>query len=159
PGRVARLRELGVLDAPAPLAALADLVRRAQDVARFPIAWISFLDASRERVHAVRGIILRELGAHDSLAFALQDPSQPLLVEDGLRSPWRTHRLVAGAPHARFIGVLPLACADGLVVGTLTVLDRKPRALTPAQSTALANLATLVMARLEAMREGTAPAA
>jgi diguanylate cyclase (GGDEF)-like protein/PAS domain S-box-containing protein len=153
-GRVARLRELGVLEATAPLAALADLVRRAQDVARFPIAWISFLDASRERIHAVRGLILRELAGHDSLAFALPDPSQPLLVEDALRSPWRSHRLVASAPHARFVAVLPLACADGMVVGTLTVIDRKPRALTAAQQTALANLASLAMARLEAMRDG-----
>jgi len=36
-----RLREYRVLEAPAPLAALEELVRRAQDVARLPIAWIS----------------------------------------------------------------------------------------------------------------------
>ncbi len=157
PGRVARLRELGVLEAAAPLAAFADLVRRAQDVAHFPIAWISFLDAARERLHTARGVALRELAMHESLAFALQDPAQPLFVEDALRSPWRAHRLVAGAPHARFIAVLPLACADGMVVGTLTVLDRKPRALAPAQQTALANLAALAMARLEARRDGAPP--
>ena len=34
----------------------------------------------------------------------------------------------AGGPRARFIGVVPLAGPDGLAVGTLTVLDRKPRA-------------------------------
>ncbi len=157
PGRVARLRELGVLDATAPHAALADLVRRAQDVARFPIAWISFLDASRERLHAVRGVTLRELAAARIARLRAAGPR-------AAAASWRTRcarrgasqRLVAGAPHARFIAMLPLACADGMVVGTLTVLDRKPRALAPAQQTALANLAALAMARLEARRDGAA---
>ncbi|HXZ48557.1 MAG TPA: EAL domain-containing protein [Usitatibacter sp.] len=148
--RSARLRAYGVLEAPEPLAALEDLVRRAQDVARFPVAWISFLDGARERLHARRGTALAELGAEGSIALALAQGHGPLFVEDALRSRWRAHPLVAEDPHARFIGIVPLAAPDGLVVGTLTVLDSKPRALTPAQRTALENLAALAVARLEA---------
>jgi diguanylate cyclase (GGDEF)-like protein/PAS domain S-box-containing protein len=149
--RAARLREYAILDA-APLAALEELVRRAQEVARFPIAWVSFLDGARERLHAARGIDATELAGGDSLALAAGDLGEALFVEDTLLSPWRAHPLVAGAPHARFIALLPLASPDGVPVGTLTVLDRKPRALTPAQRTALANLASIAIARLEARR-------
>jgi diguanylate cyclase (GGDEF)-like protein/PAS domain S-box-containing protein len=149
--RAERLGEYGVLEA-APLAALEELVRRAQDVARFPIAWISFLDDGGERLHAARGIGAARLEGDASLALAAGALREPLFVEDALRSPWRGHPLVAGDPHARFVAVVPLRAPDGLVVGTLTVLDRKPRALTPAQRTALANLASIAIARLEARR-------
>jgi len=155
--RSARLRELRVLGAPAPLAALEDLVRRAQDVVRFPIAWISFLDGACERVHAARGIALAELAADRSIALSLERAAEPLFVEDALRSRWRSHPLVAGEPHARCLAVVPLVCADGLVIGTLTVLDPKPRAITTTHRTALLNLASIAVARLEA--RGEAPAA
>src|SRR6185437_12092463 len=52
--RAERLRAYGVLDCAMPLAALEELVRRAQEVARFPVAWISFIDGARERLHAAR---------------------------------------------------------------------------------------------------------
>src|SRR5207247_8279900 len=73
--------------------------------------------------------------------------------EDLAASDFSTHPLVAGGPHARFIGILPLVAPDGFVIGTLAVLDRKPRKLKKAERTALANLASLAMARLEARRE------
>ena len=42
--RIARLRAYGVLDPDQELPALDELVRRAQDVAAFPMAWLSFFD-------------------------------------------------------------------------------------------------------------------
>jgi diguanylate cyclase (GGDEF)-like protein/PAS domain S-box-containing protein len=78
---------------------------------------------------------------------------EAVFVEDAAQTEWRTHPLVAGAARARFVGVVPLVCPDGLVVGTLTVADRVPRTLPAAERTALANIAMLVMARLEARRE------
>ena len=155
--RAARLREYGVLEAARPLPALEDLVRRAQEATRFPVAWISFLDAAHEVMHVARGIALQRLEPQASLAFALADGTEPVVIEDALRSPWRAHPMVAGPPYARSIAVVPLAGLDGLVVGTLTVVDRKPRVLTPTQRTALSNLALLAVARLEARR--TAPEA
>ncbi len=155
-GRAARLREYGVLDSPAPLAALEELVRRAQEVARFPIAWISFLVGGRERLHAARGTDLAELDPGESFALDQGEMREALFVEDALASEWRTHPRVAGEPHARFIGVVPLVTAEGFAVGALTVLDRKPRALGAAQRTALANLASIAVARLEARRAAPA---
>jgi diguanylate cyclase (GGDEF)-like protein/PAS domain S-box-containing protein len=154
--RAARLREYGVLDVQAPIAALEELVRRAQDVARFPVAWISFIDGNRERLHCARGIAAEDVEGVESLALAAGDLREPLFVVDARGSPWRSHPRVAGAPRARFIGVLPLVSPDGIVVGTLTVMDPKPRALSAVQRTALANLASIAVARLEARRTADA---
>ncbi|HUI99668.1 MAG TPA: hypothetical protein VLY46_05490, partial [Usitatibacter sp.] len=76
--RATRLREYGVLDSPTALAALEELVRRAQDVARFPVAWISFLDGGRERLHAARGTDLATLDAGESIALDLGEMREAL---------------------------------------------------------------------------------
>ena len=154
--RIARLRAYGVLDPDVPLPALDELVKRAQDVARFPMAWLSFFDGKRERLRARAGVSFAYLARDESFAFAHAALSVPLFIDDLAASDLATHPLVASGPQVRFLGVLPLVSSDGIVVGTLTVLDREPRSLRKADRTALANLASLAMARLEARREAAA---
>jgi diguanylate cyclase (GGDEF)-like protein/PAS domain S-box-containing protein len=155
--RSARLRAYGALGGEAGFPALDELARRARDVAGFPVAWLSFFDGQREHLKARSGVTFAELPREKSFAFATAVLRDAMFVEDAAASAWRTHPLVAGGPRARFIGIVPLACPDGLVVGTLTVLDRVPRSINAAERTALANLAMLAMARLEARRETVGP--
>jgi diguanylate cyclase (GGDEF)-like protein/PAS domain S-box-containing protein len=134
-----------------PQAALDELVRRAADVAGFPIAWISLVDRERERLRARVGVDFSELAPERS--FALQErPGKALYIGDAAATRWRGHPLVAGDPHARFVGVLPLIGAAGEVLGALTVMDPSPRVLFPDERTALANIASLAVARVEALR-------
>jgi diguanylate cyclase (GGDEF)-like protein/PAS domain S-box-containing protein len=154
--RTARLRAYGVLEA-APFPALDELARRAQDVAAFPIVWLSFFDGEWEHLKARLGVSFAELPREKSLAFGFTPLAGAVFVEDAAQMEWRAHPLVCGGPRLRFAAVVPLVCADGLVVGALTVADRVPRNLAAAERTALANIAMLAMARLEARRE--APAA
>ncbi|HUL57201.1 MAG TPA: EAL domain-containing protein [Usitatibacter sp.] len=150
--RVARLRDYGVLDPDQSLPALDELVRRAQDVASFPMAWLSFFDGKRERLRARSGVSFAYLPRDQSFAFGGDGPREALFIEDLAATEHATHPLVASGPQARFIGILPLAAPDGFVVGTLTVLDRAARRLGVAERTALGNIASLAMARLEAGR-------
>ena len=60
--------------------------------------------------------------------------------------------LVAGPDHIRFYAGYPLRSSDGEAVGTLCVLDRRPRELTPAQRTALAVIGDAVVEQFEARR-------
>jgi diguanylate cyclase (GGDEF)-like protein/PAS domain S-box-containing protein len=154
--RIARLRAYGVLDPDLPLPALDELVKRAMEVARFPMAWLSFFDGKRERLRARSGVSFAYLPRDQSFAFAGVAAAVPLFVDDLAASELATHPLVASGPQARFLGVLPLVAPDGFVAGTLTVLDAQPRTLRRAERTALANLASLAMARLEARREAAA---
>ena len=151
--RLARLRAYGVLDPDQPLPALDELVRRAQDVASFPMAWLSFFDGKRERLRARAGVSFAYLPREQSFAFGRAPITEPFFVEDLAATEHATHPLVASGPQARFIAILPLAAPDGFVAGTLTVLDGTPHTLGKLERTALANLASLAMARLEARRE------
>jgi diguanylate cyclase (GGDEF)-like protein/PAS domain S-box-containing protein len=138
-------------------AALQDLLRRALDVASFPVGWISFLELGRERIAARIGIAFGDLGPERS--FALQAPSlrEAFYVEDAAAGPWRDHAFVVGPPRARFVGIVPLVTRAGAVLGALTILDPKPRTLRKHDRVALANLADLAAARLETL--GSAPPA
>ncbi|HEY4998312.1 MAG TPA: diguanylate cyclase, partial [Usitatibacter sp.] len=151
--RIARLRAYGVLDPDQELPALDELVRRAQEVAAFPMAWLSFFDGKRERLRARAGISTAYLSREQSFAFGAEPVTAPRFIEDLARTDLQTHSLVASGPQVRFVGILPLVTPDGWVIGTLTVLDRKPRRLREAERTALANIASIAMARLEARRE------
>jgi len=157
--RVARLRAYGVLDPDQPQPALDELVRRAQDACGAPMAWLSFFDGKRERLRARSGVAFAYLPREQSLAFAGEAPREPVFVEDLTLTEHATHPLVASGPQARFLALLPLVASDGFVIGTLTVLDAAPRRLRNEERTALANIATLAMARLEARREGGEAAA
>ncbi|HEX4330665.1 MAG TPA: EAL domain-containing protein [Usitatibacter sp.] len=152
--RLARLRAYGVLDPDQPQPALDELVRRAQEACGAPMAWLSFFDGKRERLRARSGVAFAYLPREQSLAFAGEAPREPFFVEDLTLTDHATHPLVASGPQARFLALLPLVAPDGFVVGTLTVLDSAPRRLRGEERTALANLASLAMARLEARREG-----
>jgi len=155
--RTARLRAYGVLDPDLVWPALDELVKRARDVGGFPIAWVSFLDERRERLGARAGVEFAHLGRDHSLAFALALPREPQFIDDLSTGTLRGHPLVED-PGVRFAAILPLAAADGFVIGTLTVLDRVARTLDLRSRTALANIASLAIARLESRREARARA-
>ncbi|HYC35827.1 MAG TPA: EAL domain-containing protein [Usitatibacter sp.] len=135
----------------APRSALEELVRRALDAAAVPVGWISLIDDRRERIEAGVGIAFVELEATRSFALNAGTLEAPLYVEDAASGTWRDHPLVRGEPRARFVGVVPLATPAGRVVGALTVVDPQPRAIRKSERTALANIATLAVARVEAM--------
>lgn len=61
----------------------------------------------------------------------------------------RDNPLCVGAPGLRFYAGALLKTAEGLPLGTLCVLDHRPRRLTPLQRNALQVLARQVMARLD----------
>jgi diguanylate cyclase (GGDEF)-like protein/PAS domain S-box-containing protein len=139
-----------------PQSALEELLRRAVDVGGFPVAWISFVDGGCERVRARAGVSYTELTTERSLVLAEGGLKRPLFVDDASITDWRHHHLVASGPRARFLGVVPLLSSTGELIGSLTVLDPIPRKLGKSERTALANLASLAVARVEALREGLA---
>ena len=149
--RLARLAEYGILDTP-PEAAFDDLARRAQEAVHTPMAWLAFHDGVREWVKAGVGIGFRELAGARRIVFRGEPFSRSLEIEDATDTELGTHALVTGEPRIRFLFAVPLVTPDGHTVGALAVADRLPRRLEPAERTALENLATLAIARLEAGR-------
>jgi diguanylate cyclase (GGDEF)-like protein/PAS domain S-box-containing protein len=140
-----------------PQSVLEELVRRALDAAHAPIGWISFIEGDCERLKARVGVSFTELVGERSPALAM-GARKPVFVGDAAASEWRSHPLVASGPRARLVCVVPLISA-GALIGTLTVLDPLPRTLGASERTALMNLASLALARVEAQRDGAAPLA
>jgi signal transduction histidine kinase/DNA-binding NarL/FixJ family response regulator len=64
---------------------------------------------------------------------------------------FRGNPLVLGEPHIRFYAGVPLQI-DGVTLGSLCVLDRRPRALTLEQHASLHDLAQAAVARLQELR-------
>ena len=74
-------------------------------------------------------------------------------VEDAAVHPlFTTNPLVTGEPHIRFYAGAPVRLADGALVGTLCVIDRKPRRLNPRQREVLLQLAVAAAKALEGRR-------
>ncbi|CAE7184639.1 unnamed protein product [Rhizoctonia solani] len=85
----------------------------------------------------------------------LQRGAEPLVVADATLD-WRFAKnpFVAGPPHIRFYAGAPLRTTEGYNIGTLCVLDDKPREeFTPRQRHTLKEFAAIVMREMELWRD------
>ncbi|WP_404298360.1 EAL domain-containing protein [Halomonas sp.] len=74
-------------------------------------------------------------------------------VPDATRDPrFQSNPLVTGPPHIRYYLGVPLVTPDGFPIGTLCLIDSRPRALDEAQKQHLAVLGEQVMRHFELLR-------
>jgi signal transduction histidine kinase len=150
--RLLALRSYGILDT-AVEPAFDDITRIASYVCRTPISLISLVDEGRQWFKSELGLGIRQTPIQQSFcAHALLEHSF-LEVSDTTRdSRFDCNPLVTGAPHVRFYAGALLRTPDGLPLGTVCVLDDKPRQLTSEQRDILAALARQVMSQMEFRR-------
>ncbi len=132
-----------------------DLARLASRLCRTQTAFISLFGKDRQVFKSSLGVSLDELPVTRTVcAYALSETG--VLVIRDLARDARTVNFdfVAGPPHMRFYAGTPLMTADGFALGTICVLDPKPRpaGLDPAQVDDLMGLARQVVARLDQRR-------
>ena len=151
----ARLRELyryKILNTPED-PVFDDLTRLAAQLCDAPMAAISFMDRDRQWFKSRVGLTVREYPRHNT--FCAQ-----VILEDDLfvvPNPAKDERFansyaVIGDEQARFFAGAPLRVPSGHVLGTLGVLDRRPRLLNPSQRESLRALGRQVVAQLELRR-------
>src|SRR5690606_11771713 len=81
---------------------------------------------------------------------ALQSGDQVLVVKDPLNDErFKESPFVKGQPHIRSYAGAPLRTAEGTALGTLCILDCKPRVISESQNNALSLLAKKAMAFFE----------
>ena len=147
--RLAALRRYKILDTE-PERRFDDLALLASQICGTPMALISLVDRDRQWFKARVGVDVPQTPR--DIAFCAHAIRQPdlFVVPDALQDArFRDNPLVLTDPHIRFYAGAPLITADGHALGTICVLDRKPRVLTQAQEAALEALKRQVVSQLE----------
>lgn len=130
-----------------------DLTELAAYICEAPIALISLVDEDRQWFKARVGVTIKETTRDISFcAHAILSQSL-FIVPDAAKDPrFKDNPLVTGPQKIRFYAGAPLVTPDGHALGTLCVLDKKPRKLRPQQEQALRVLAHHVVSQLELRR-------
>jgi diguanylate cyclase (GGDEF)-like protein len=151
--RIARLLGYDILDTEADII-FDRLTQMAANLTGSPIALISLVDRDRQWVKSHYGVDLKESSRKDSFCgYTILDAEKPMIIPDSLKDHRFEHNaFVTGEPYIRFYAGIPLQNGDGLPIGSLCVIDQKPRELTPEQITSLKNLAQIAMDYLEVHR-------
>ena len=132
--RLQALQRYGILDTPAE-SEYDDIVQLAARLCDVPVAVISLVDRDRQWFKANLGLSgVQETERCISFCTFAIERDQLFVVEDALRDArFATNPLVTDAPHVRFYAGAPIQSEDGFLLGTLCVLDFKPRQLSEAQ--------------------------
>ncbi len=127
------------------------LVEIAAIICDTPIAMISLIDKNRQFFKSMKGVDVRENSRDISIcAHAINKPLELLEIPDTrLDERFADNPGVTGKPHIIFYAGMPLVTPDGAALGTLCVIDNKPRQLTILQKQALENLSNQVVHLLE----------
>jgi PAS domain S-box-containing protein len=151
--RLATLRSFHIVDSP-PETQFDDLAALAAYICEAPISLISFVDEERQWFKAAFGMRGSGSARNDSFcAHAIHD-TDLLVVSDATKDErFANNPFVLGYPGIRYYLGAPLIAPNGSILGTLCVIDNKPREVTKDQSKALTVLSRQVMALLESREQ------
>ena len=147
--RLQAVRRYDILDTP-PDGAYDRITALAARIFKVPIAIVSIVDTDRIWFKSHHGLEATETGRDLGPCASAILQNDPYIIEDAtvdvraLSNP-----LVAGELGLRFYAAAPLTTTDGFNLGTLCVIDRKPRTLSELEIENLRDLASLVMDQLE----------
>jgi two-component system, NtrC family, sensor kinase len=137
--RLRALERHGLLDTPSE-SEFDDIVRLAARVCDVPMALISLVDRERQWFKANVGLpgVKETARCISFCTHAIEQSQELFVVEDAHRDARFVHNpLVEGEPHIRFYAGAPLCSEDGYFLGTLCVIDFRPRSLDEGQRHAL----------------------
>jgi signal transduction histidine kinase len=142
--RVAAVRALRLLDTPQE-ERFDRITRLAQHVLDVPIALVSLVDMDRQWFKSCIGLDHRETPRSVSFCSHAIRRDELMEVPDTREDPRFAHNpTVTEPPHARFYAGQPISASSGHRIGTLCVLDRRPRRLTGRERAELRDLAAWV---------------
>ena len=147
--RVATLKRYRIMDT-APEMVFNELAQLAAYVVQAPMAAIAFVDQDRLWYKAQVGMDMSEVERKQSICAHTLLARNILLVPDARTDKrFERHISVISAPHLRFYAGIPLRAANNQPLGTLCVMDQKPRELSSEQVAALRLIGRQIMMQLE----------
>ena len=149
--RLADLHRLNVLDTPVE-ERFERLTRLAAALFDVPVALVSLVDRHRQWLKSAYGVPLRETSREVSFCAHAILGREPLVVPDALQDPrFADNPTVADGPRIRFYAGHPIFLPSGSCVGTLCVIDTRPRQIDQAGLQLLEDLANIVKQELLAV--------
>lgn len=130
------------------------ITRIAAAIFKTPISAISLVDTDRQWFKSARGLTVRQT-ARDIAFCSHAIRSTEVFVVPDTRADLRfaENPLVTGGPQIRFYAGAPLITSSSHALGTLCVIDQRPRSdFTPADEKVLRDLADTVMDFFEMQR-------
>ena len=124
-----------------------DISSLAALICNTPFSLISLLTDTRQFFKSRHGLSISETTLeHSFCVYAVNEPDNILVVEDVRKDKrFKNNPLVKCEPEIVFYAGMPLVSSHGNALGTLCVLDKKPRKLEPKQLEALKSLANQVV--------------
>lgn len=150
--RLAALRAYAILDTP-PEPDFDEIVELAAEICDAPISAINLIDADRQWFKAEVGLGVRQMPLDDSICAHAILRDDYIEIPDTLADPrLLDNPLCRTEPGLRFYAGALLKTASGLPLGTLCILDTRPRRLTPLQERSLRVLARQVVKMFDLRR-------
>lgn len=146
--RLQALVETGLLDTPKE-GRYERFTRLAQGYFKTEMVLISLVDKDRQWFKSCQGLDAEETSRDISFCghAILQD--EIFQVSDAREDPrFHDNPLVTGPPHIRFYAGAPLVSPKGFAIGTLCLIDSKPRSLESSEAAALRDFADCVAAEI-----------
>jgi GAF domain-containing protein len=155
--RLSALRELLILDTP-PEERFDRISAFAAKEFDVPIALVSLVDQDRQWFKSSFGLDdMQESPRDTSFCGHAVAMSRTLVVSDALADPrFVDNPMVVGHPYIRFYAGALLRLPYGQVVGTLCIMDRRPRAFDKLDEAILGGLRDLVVEELFRREESLA---
>ena len=146
--RLAALRALAVLDTP-PEERFDRITRVAATLAEVPISLVSLIDKDRQWFKSCHGLDVSETPRELAFCAHAVARRERLIVPDTLLDDrFADNPLVTGGPRIRFYAGFPIFAADGSCVGTLCLIDTRPRQFTNELLHRFEDLAAMVQQEL-----------
>jgi GAF domain-containing protein len=147
--RLRILEETGALAGSDP--ALGAICREARDNFDVPIALITLVDRQRLRVKAAQGLNVSELPRDTAFCTYTIMSDDVFVTPDMLADErFRTNSLVLGESHLRFYAGAPLVYLRDIRLGSLCILETRPRIFSPGDKAELREMADRVVIEIAA---------
>jgi phosphoribosyl 1,2-cyclic phosphodiesterase/CheY-like chemotaxis protein len=146
--RLASLRALSILDTD-PEERFDRITRLASALFDAPIALVSLVDKDRQWFKSCYGVTMKETPRDAAFCSHVVYDREPMIVPDTfLDTRFADNPLVVNEPRIRFYAGCPLILDDGACIGSLCVIDTRPRSLDGPDLARLRDLADLAVQEL-----------
>ena len=147
--RLASLRALRILDTD-PEERFDRITRLASALFDAPIAVVSLVDESLQWFKSCYGLNVKETSRDAAFCAHVVYNREPMIVPDTFQDKrFADNPLVINDPRIRFYAGCPLILPDGACIGTLCVVDTRPRPQEVSDVACLRDLADLVVQEIQ----------